>query len=349
MSRLPILRPNRRTALALTAGGAALAALPAVVRPAAAQAASPGALMVERARRVLGLLNEEQVETVRYGFDSATRRAWDYMIGSAIPTGLPLERMSAEQKDAAMDLLATALSPAGLVMAERIMLQQDILRDEWGKGSPSRNSERFSLTVYGEPGDGPWGWRWEGHHLTLSLTLIGDRVVSVTPSAFASEPNTVPSGPHAGLVVLEEEETLGRRLFTDLAQPNRERTLLREASFGNVLTTAGNERRFGSERTGVPLADLPQAQADLAVRLIEVYAVDPLAAPLAGGQAARIREGDLMAARFGWAGADLDGPSIYYRLHGDTFLIEFATVRNQPQHLHTIRHDVERNLGDHAV
>ncbi|QPH55405.1 DUF3500 domain-containing protein [Pontivivens ytuae] len=349
MSRFPTSPLNRREALALTAGGAALAALPAAIRPAQAQAATPGALMVERAQRVLGLLDEPQVESVRFGFDSATRRAWDYMIGSAVPTGLPLEQMTAEQKDAAMDLLATALSPSGLVMAERIMLQQDILRDEWGKGSPTRNSERFSLTVYGEPGDGPWAWRWEGHHLTLSLTLVGDRVVSVTPNAFASEPNTVPSGPHAGMVVLEEEEMLGRQLFADLAQPNRDRALLREASFGNVLTTAGNERRFGNDRAGVPLADLPQAQADLAVRLIEVYAVDPLTTALAEEQSARIREGDLMATRFGWAGADLDGPSIYYRLHGDTFVIEFATVRNQPQHLHTIRHDPERNLGNHAV
>ena len=56
-----------------------------------------------------------------------------------------------------------------------------------------------------------------------------------------------------------------------------------------------------------------------------------------------------MSARFGWAGADLDGESIYYRLHGDTFLIEFASLRNQPLYLHTVRHDFERNLGAHAI
>ncbi|MEO1018222.1 MAG: DUF3500 domain-containing protein, partial [Pseudomonadota bacterium] len=127
------------------------------------------------------------------------------------------------------------------------------------------------------------------------------------------------------------------------------RALIRDRSYGNILTTAGDEDRLSDERQGVPLADLHQAQIDLITRLIDVYAVDNFATPLADEQRGRVREGDLMAARFGWAGADLDGNSIYYRLHGDTFLIEFATLRNQPLHHHTIRHDLVRNLGGHAI
>ena len=69
---------------------------------------------------------------------------------------------------------------------ENIMLQQDILRDQWGKGSPDRNRERFSLMIFGEPSDTePWSWRWEGHHLTITYTLVGDRIISTTPKAFS--------------------------------------------------------------------------------------------------------------------------------------------------------------------
>lgn len=336
---------SRRRLVQASASAALVAAAPVTVRA----DGGLGSLMRERATRVLEGLDERQADALRFAFDDRARRRWTFMLGSRRAAGLPLEAMTPAQKDTALDLLATALSERGLLEAERIMLQQDILRDEWGKGSPDRNRERFSLQIYGAPSaTAPWGWRWEGHHLSLTFTVVDDVVVSTTPSAFSSEPNTVPSGPHAGMVVLEEE-ALGRRLYSDLAGPNRRQALIAERSFGNIRTTAGNEGRFEGERAGVPLGDLPQSQIDQVVRLIEVYGVDKLASPLADDEARRLRTGDLMAARFAWAGADLDGPSIYYRLHGDTFLIEFATLRNQPQHHHAVRHDLTRNFGDHAL
>ncbi|MEM1343231.1 MAG: DUF3500 domain-containing protein [Pseudomonadota bacterium] len=338
------LRATRRRVLATGAAAVAAAALPAPVR-----ASAIGATMRERAARWLALLNPDQRRAARFDLASRRFRVWNYMLGSAFAPGVPLERMSGEQKDAALDLLASGLSREGLATALNIMLQQDILRDEWGKGSPERNRERFSLMLFGDPtASAPWGWRWEGHHLSLTYTLLGERVISVTPSAFASEPNTVPSGPHKGLVVLPEEEAVGRSVYTGLSEANRRAALLQRQSFGNILTTATRMDRVQA-REGVPFADLPAETAERLVRLVEVYSVDHLPAPLADEQRTRLREGDLMGARFAWAGADLDGPSIYYRLHGDTFLIEFATVRNQPQHHHTIRHDLSRNLGAHLL
>ncbi|MGF1650024.1 MAG: DUF3500 domain-containing protein [Hyphomicrobiaceae bacterium] len=305
--------------------------------------------MLEAARAFLASLDEPGRTAALVPFTSQRRARWNYMLGSAFAPGLPLERMTAEQKNLAMTLLASGLSPAGLVTAERIMLQQDILRDELRKGSADRNRERFSVTVFGEPNEsGPWSWRFEGHHLTLTFTLIGDRVVSTSPSAFASEPNTVSSGPHTGLVVLTVEERVGRQLFRDLAPAARRKALVSERSFGNVITLAGRETTLDGARAGIPLSDLTSAQVDLALELVHAQAVDNFAEPLAAEQRSRISRSDLMGATFAWAGANLDG-SIYYRLHGDTFLVEFATLANQPQHHHTVRHDVGRHLGLHAI
>ncbi len=346
--RIPL---SRRQALAAAASGVALSALglASASRPAAAQPATVGAAMVDRANGWLGLLTAEQHAAAVMELGGRTWRNWNYMLGSSFAPGLALEHMTAEQKDAALDLLATALSDGGLTTAMNIMLQQDILRDEWGKGSPDRNRERFSLMIFGTPSAAePWGWRWEGHHLTITFTLMGDQVVAHTPKAFSSEPNTVPSGPYEGLVVLPENESLGRALFADLSPAHRRDALLQEASFGNVQTMAGREDRI-TARQGVALGDLPQGQADIVRRLIDVYTHDHLTGDLAGPQQARLAENDLPAVRFGWAGADLDGNSIYYRIHGDTFLIEFATLRNQPLHHHTIVHDLERNLGRHVI
>ncbi|MEM8790910.1 MAG: DUF3500 domain-containing protein [Pseudomonadota bacterium] len=343
MQTLPVPTLTRRHLLGSAAAGlGALAVAPA-------RAATPEPEMRERATRWLALLSEPQRDTATFGFDHRTRRRWNYMLGSAFAEGLALENMTSEQKDAALDLLDTGLSNYGVETAMNIMLQQDILRDEWGKGSSARNRERFSLMIFGEPSPtGPWGWRWEGHHLTISFTLLGDEVIAQTPKAFSSEPNTVPSGPHKGLVVLPENEVLGRALFADLKGASRTAALLRESSYGNIIAKPGREDRI-EKREGVALGDLSTSQADLLRRLIALYTSDHLTGTLRDAQEANVAAEDVSAIRFGWAGPNEAEQSMYYRIHGESFLIEFATLRNQPLHHHTIVHDLQRNFGDHRL
>lgn len=343
--REPAMSRRRLLSTGAALGVAGLAPAWAPAR-AAADTAPLGARMRELAGSWIAALDGDQRPRALFGFDDRGRRRWNYMRGSAVSEGLPLERMRPAQKDAARDLLAAGLSADGLATAENIMLQQDILRDEWGKGSADRNRERFSLIVFGAPSaTAPWGWRFEGHHLTLSFTLSGDEIVSQTPKAFASEPNTVPSGPHKGLVVLENE-ALGRALFADLAPARRRDALLAERSFGNILAHPGREDATGAP-AGVALGDLTEPQADLARRLVALYTSDHLAGPAAEAQRARIAAEDDAAIRFGWAGPNDPGRSCYYRLRGESFVIEFATLPRQPQHHHTIVHDLARNFGDH--
>ena len=54
----------------------------------------------------------------------------------------------------------------------------------------------------------PGGWRFEGHHLSLSFTLVNSRVFSVTPAFLATNPAEVKQGAFEGLRVLAEEEDL---------------------------------------------------------------------------------------------------------------------------------------------
>ena len=305
--------------------------------------------MRQRAQSLLSSLDENQRTGALFDFNSPQRKAWNFMLGSRRAPGLALEQMNPEQKDLAFDLLTTATSTIGMQKAEHIMLQQDILRDEWGKGSPDRNRERFSVQIYGDPSPtGAWSWRWEGHHLSLTFTLLNDQIISTTPSSYSSEPNTVPSGPHKGLVVLKDEETIGRALYGDLTPSLQKQVLVWPRSPGNIRSNRGADQKIAAEMAGVALADLAQPQVDLANRLIEVYTTETLPAPLAQLQEQRLKSEDRAAIRFAWGGADLDG-SIYYRLTGANLLIEFASLRNQPLHLHAVYHDIEQNFGNHLV
>ncbi|MEL6167579.1 MAG: DUF3500 domain-containing protein [Pseudomonadota bacterium] len=328
---------------AFIAASAAASLAPSLV------SAATGSSMRSAAGEFLATLDTPRRNAALFAFGARQRRAWNFMLGSRAAPGLALERMTPNQSEAALALLATGTSALGFTKARNIMLQQDILRDEWNKGAPDRNSRRFSVQIYGAPSaTDPWSWRWEGHHLSLTFTVVGDEVVSTTPSAFSSEPNTVPSGPHRGLTVLKEEETLARRLFSDLSGDAREQALAFPTSPGNILSVRGAEVQVAREAAGIPLANLPEGQADMVRRLIEVYTTEVLPAPLARQQAARIRGEDDAAIRFAWGGADLSG-SIYYRITGQNLLIEFATLRNQPQHLHAVFHDTARNFGAHTI
>jgi len=129
----------------------------------------------------------------------------------------------------------------------------------------------------------------------------------------------------------------------------KRQALVAERPFGNIRATAGREDRFRSVAEGVPLAELHAAEAEALIDLVEVFCSRRLAAALAERQARRIREGDVMAARFAWAGGDREDDTIYYRVHGETFLVEFATLRNQPLHHHAVWHDLDHNFGDHAL
>lgn len=307
-----------------------------------------GRVMAERITAFMATLSPEQRETASFPFGGMQFRQWNYMTGSAISPGIRLEQMTADQKTSALNLLAASLSKAGFEKANRVMVQQDILRDLMNKGTRDRNRERFSVMLFGQPSTTDmWAWRWEGHHLSLTYTLKGHTVVSVTPNSFSSEPNTVWGGPHKGLVALPDEERMGRTLFGDLPARLKQTARIDTMSPGNVLALAGSEDDI-QDREGVPWADLSSSQRDLVLRLVDIYTSDHLPADLARLQRARVRSGDLMSARFGWAGDEArDGASVYYRIHGDAFLIEFASLYNQPLHLHTAVNDQERNFGRH--
>ena len=131
------------------------------------------------------------------------------------------------------------------------MLLQDILAAS-GNGAGQRSSERFSLSVFGTPAEtGAWGFRCEGHHLTQSVAVRDNRIVSVTPTSFSAIPNRVKSGPHTGLNTLKDEEGIARRLMADLTPKLQGRARIGDSTPYNILSYAGRERS-NAKKVGLP-------------------------------------------------------------------------------------------------
>ena len=63
------------------------------------------------------------------------------------------------------------------------MSLEQVLQDLEKGGGPVRDPERYFFTIFGTPSDrGKWGWRVEGHHLSLNFALEDGKVVAATPS-----------------------------------------------------------------------------------------------------------------------------------------------------------------------
>lgn len=333
-------KSDRRTMLT-TLGGAALAQ--GLLKPKVAQSAADSPLTA--AVDFLGALPPESKKRVRFAFDDNVRRHWNFM-GTRVKPGLPIEKMNDAQKDAANVLLQSLLSPSGYDKARMIMLCQDVMR-ELGDGPDDRNSERFSIAIFGEPAArAVWGIRIEGHHLSLSWTLRGDDLAAITPASFSVIPQHIPVGAEKGTVVLDREETLSRKLIHDLMGSKRAKAIFTDRLPGNVLAQAGEEGRF-TTKAGIAVADVATAQQELLWELVETTCVEPWPSHIADQQQIRIREGDPASVHFAWAGGLNPGEMFYYRIHGDTFILEFTSVFGNPEHLHAIYHDPERTLGRH--
>ena len=188
-------QPGRR---AVILGGAAIVGAAALPERAQAGLASADDLLAAT-RKFIATLEPDKLKAASFPWNGSEWRSWNYFgIAGYIKPGLRLEQMIAAQKAAAWDLLAAVWSPNGLQKAKNVMLLQDILAQS-GNGTGQRSSERFSISLFGTPAEkGAWGFRFEGHHLTQSIAVRDNRIVSVTPFSFSALPNRVNAGKHAG-------------------------------------------------------------------------------------------------------------------------------------------------------
>jgi len=169
-----------------------------------------------------------------------------------------------------------------------------------------------------------------------------DRVGDAVLVLGAAEPGAV--RPAQGLNTLKDEEGLARRLFADLSPELQKRSRIGDSTPYNILSSAGRERS-NAKKVGLAASAFSPAQRDLLWQLIETYTIEHLPAALSEAQRARIRTGDQAAVHFAWYGPNTPEKAFGYRVIGDNFVIEMASVDPAAQHLHTIYHDLGNVLG----
>ena len=301
------------------------------------------ATLAAPARTFLSTLNERQRTAASFRFDGPERTDWAYVPQRRV--GIPLGDMNAEQRAAAFELLGTGLSERGTMLARGVIELEGTLGELEGfPWMPRRDPGLYHLALFVGPEDGPpWGWRFEGHHLSVNVTDLGSQGQIVVPLFVGANPARVPIGPQRGHRLLAGEEDLGFELLRMLDPRQRARATIAAQTFGDIVT--GDDPVVGAIAVaGLPAAEMTIVQQGQLRRLLELYA-GRMADSSASRQLRRIEEAGFERLHFAWAGGSRPGEPHYYRIHGPTVMVEYDNTQNGANHIHTVWRDLENDFG----
>ncbi|MGE3473208.1 MAG: DUF3500 domain-containing protein [Vicinamibacterales bacterium] len=324
----------------------ALAGTLAILASVSIFGADPAATsMATAATRFVSTLTPEQRQQAQFAFGGSERERWHFVPTEMFPRkGLTLKEMTPSQRDAAHALLRTGLSQHGYATATTIISLENILRAMEANGQFVRDPERYFFSVFGTPAtDGTWGWRVEGHHVSLQFTIVNGAVTVSAPTFFGSNPAEVRDGDRKGLRVLGFEEDPARALLNALTPAQRGKAVISLDAPTDIVTmnrTSVDPLAGG----GVPASDLDAAQRTMLMSVIEAYT--GLMVPEVGAlRLAGVRRAGIETVSFAWAGAAERGRKHYYRIQGPTFLIEYDNTQNDGNHVHSVWRDFAGDFG----
>jgi hypothetical protein len=307
--------------------------------------------MASAADRFLKSLDDEQRQKASIRFDDEKRTFWHYFPGSMLEEqggrrGLPIKEMSAEQRALAHGLLNTALSHQGYLQAMTVITLEAILRD-LEDGNPRRDPEMYHVAIHGTPSTkDTWGWSFEGHHLSVNLTLVEGQRLCVTPSFFGSNPAVVQTGRFEGLETLASEQQLARELVGSLTPQQKKTAVIADKAPRDIITAA--ERQVSKSQfeppQGIPFEKLDARQQEMLLNLVRQFAgkyrtqiLDKIAerTPIIDGK----------GMYFAWAGGFEPGEGHYYRIQTPHFLFEYDNTQNDANHVHTVWRQFDGDFG----
>ncbi len=301
----------------------------------------PGQMRIAAMSLLAGLDDEQRTLAARPFTDDAARRWLEYRPRRR--PGTCIAELSGTARKAAHRLLATGLSEHAYAQAMGIVALEEVLdrREQWRRG---RHSGDYWVSVYGDPdGDQPWSWRFEGHHLSVTMTVAGHEV-SPAPVFFGANPACVS---YAGRPVsrpLGPEEDLVRALLDAMGPQGRIAAVVASRAPADIRTATSPRASENIEPLGVPGAELGPGARALLAQLAALY-LDRLPAELAAREASRLAGQDL---HFAWEGPLTPGARHYYRVQGDDLLIEYDTT-DDGNHAHTVLRRPRSDFGDDVL
>lgn len=154
--------------------------------------------------------------------------------------GIPMSDQRADQQQLVMKLLSTALSERAYVTASMIIGMENVLDrlEGWSRKFDrvrGRDPGSYWLRVFGDPGQGCWGWRFGGHHLSLNFLFDTHNVIATTPSFFGSDPARAPLFGDAWVRPLGGLEDPARSLVRSMRPAQQRRAIVLDRAPADIV------------------------------------------------------------------------------------------------------------------
>lgn len=311
------------------------------------QEAPTASKMADAAVNFLGTLTEEQKSQATFSFDDKERLNWHFIPRER--KGLPLKAIEGAPLKAALTLIQSGLSEAGYDQAVNVMSLEEVLYLLEGGEREYRRSRRdpqkYYISVFGTPSKtGRWGWRVEGHHLSLNYTLDGGKVVSATPEFFGANPGFIDAGPKREIRVLGPEEDLARQVLK-LCTPAQQAKAWIAKEAPDEIRAAGVAQPVVTKAVGLPISEMSDDQKQLMRDLLSEY-LKNMPSAVEEARRKRINDAGLDNISFAWWGSSERNERHHYRVQGPTFLIEYNNTQNDANHVHSVWRNID---GDFDV
>lgn len=298
--------------------------------------------MREAAVTFLDSLSKDLRNKASFAIEDEERVNWHFVPKTGERKGVVLKELNRDQHEKLKRLLQASLSASGQAKASNIMSLETVLHTM--EGADHRDPALYYTTIFGDPKpNGTWGWRYEGHHLSLNFTVVNGKLLETAPNFWGANPAKVPVGPRTGLRTLKNEEDLARAFVLSLNKRQRAIAMIADQAPKDIYTGAAKEVS-PLNPPGIKVTELRQSQVFGLGRIIDEY-LSNMPADVANARWEKLSAAGLEEISFAWAGPTEPGAPHYYRIQGPTFLIEYDNVQNQANHIHAVWRDFNGDFG----
>lgn len=298
-------------------------------------------------------------------FTDTARIKWNNLpVGLRSRVGASIGNMTDEQRILLHRILSVSLSSQGYLKATSIMHLDDLL-DRYADSMYYRKEvndttfkflkdllwshKNYYFAFFGNPNDAVWGFKLEGHHLSVNFTFVNGRM-SATPFFVGTDPAEYPISEYAGWRVLGQEEDLGIKLINLLTPAQQKKATMSTAVPEDIITAAESGKRL-VDNWGLTGAEMTPAQKTVLQYIIREYVFN-LEYEKAVEEYDKILKAGIDKIYFGWIGSYDELHPHYYVLNGPTFLIEFDNnggPRNGANHIHSIWREKGNEYGEDVL
>ncbi len=282
-----------------------------------------------------------------FPFDHSERFNWHFIPRDR--KGVNFHDLNERQTQAGLTLLKASLGTQGHQKTQAIIELENVLRiiENRPPNDSYRDPENYYFSVFGTPHpSGEWGWRFEGHHISLNFSSLRGTVISATPTFFGSNPGIVQVDLHRGRQALALETNRGFSFLETLGESQKSIAIYTDKAPNDILTA--NDRKASLlQPAGLSYRQMTPTQQNMLEDLIGMYLAN-YTDQVRDQLWAKVREAGIENTYFAWAGSTTNaiGEPHYYRIQNPALLIEYDNVQNNANHVHTVVRDLKNDFGD---